>query len=153
MCPRPNVMRNWWQLLGQVPYLNGGLFRRPRSGERDYPEITIPDEAFEKNIRLLRRLPVASRRPPPAQRQRDQPRRGLATFSKNTSTSSSRWAPITPRRTSPATLAATPSSPSFSTGRKRGAQSAFTSGGGVWRLLQDEPRWLLLRSRPSRHHL
>ena len=52
-------------LLGQVPYLNGGLFD-VHDLERDYPDIDIPDEAFEQIFRLLRRLPVASRRPPPA---------------------------------------------------------------------------------------
>ena len=33
--------------LGQVPYLNGGLFD-VHDLEHDYPDITIPDEAFEK---------------------------------------------------------------------------------------------------------
>ena len=34
-------------LLGQIPYLNGGLFD-VHDLERDYPDIDIPDEAFEK---------------------------------------------------------------------------------------------------------
>ena len=34
-------------LLGQVPYLNGGLFD-VHDLERDHPDIAIPDEAFEK---------------------------------------------------------------------------------------------------------
>jgi Eco57I restriction-modification methylase len=34
-------------LLGKVPYLNGGLFD-VHVLERDYPEINIPDEAFQK---------------------------------------------------------------------------------------------------------
>ena len=34
-------------LLGEVPYLNGGLFD-VHELERDYPDIDIPDEAFEK---------------------------------------------------------------------------------------------------------
>jgi len=34
-------------LLGQVPYLNGGLFD-VHDLERDHPDIDIPDEAFEK---------------------------------------------------------------------------------------------------------
>jgi hypothetical protein len=33
--------------LGRVPYLNGGLFDVHKM-ERDYPEIEIPDQAFEK---------------------------------------------------------------------------------------------------------
>jgi hypothetical protein len=35
------------QLLGKVPYLNGGLFE-VHDLERDNPEIQIPDEAFQK---------------------------------------------------------------------------------------------------------
>lgn len=34
-------------LLGKVPYLNGGLFELHEL-EREYPKIDIPDEAFEK---------------------------------------------------------------------------------------------------------
>ena len=34
-------------LLGQVPFLNGGLFE-VHDLEQDNPEISIPDEAFEK---------------------------------------------------------------------------------------------------------
>ena len=34
-------------LLGKVPYLNGGLFD-VHMLERDYPEMNIPDEAFQK---------------------------------------------------------------------------------------------------------
>ena len=34
-------------LIGNVPYLNGGIFQQ-RELERDYPEIDIPDEAFEE---------------------------------------------------------------------------------------------------------
>ena len=34
-------------LIGNVPYLNGGIFEEHEL-EREYPEIDIPDEAFEK---------------------------------------------------------------------------------------------------------
>ena len=34
-------------LLGRVPFLNGGLFDQ-HDLERDYPDISIPDEAFER---------------------------------------------------------------------------------------------------------
>lgn len=34
-------------LLGDVPYLNGGLFEQHEL-EREYPDLAIPDEAFEK---------------------------------------------------------------------------------------------------------
>jgi len=35
------------ELLGDVPYLNGGLFE-PHELEREYPDLRIPDEAFER---------------------------------------------------------------------------------------------------------
>ena len=35
------------QIIGKIPYLNGGLFN-VHELERKYPEITIPDSAFEK---------------------------------------------------------------------------------------------------------
>ncbi len=35
------------ELLGEVPYLNGGLFE-PHELEREHPHIAIPDEAFER---------------------------------------------------------------------------------------------------------
>ena len=41
-------------LLGSVRYLNGGLFLRHRI-ERDYPEIAIPDQAFENLLALFER--------------------------------------------------------------------------------------------------
>ncbi len=41
---RPTVLR---QLLGNVPYLNGGLFDVHQL-EQAYPTIAIPDEAFER---------------------------------------------------------------------------------------------------------
>ena len=46
---KPESKRNLGlrDLLGNVPYLNGGLFD-VHELERDYPEISIPDEAFEK---------------------------------------------------------------------------------------------------------
>ena len=46
---RPNSDRDGelHDLLGQVPYLNGGLFD-VHDLERNYPEISIPDEAFER---------------------------------------------------------------------------------------------------------
>ncbi len=40
------------QLLGAIPYLNGGLFIRHRL-ELQYPNIRIPDRAFENVLRLF----------------------------------------------------------------------------------------------------
>lgn len=39
-------------LLGKVPFLNGGLFD-VHSLERDYPNISIPDQAFERVFRFF----------------------------------------------------------------------------------------------------
>ena len=44
--PEPKRGTGLHDLLGQVPYLNGGLFD-VHDLERDYLEISIPDEAFE----------------------------------------------------------------------------------------------------------
>ena len=45
--PESNRGTGLHDLLGRVPYLNGGLFD-VHDLERDYPEISIPDEAFER---------------------------------------------------------------------------------------------------------
>ena len=45
--PEPKRGTGLHDLLGQVPYLNGGLFD-VHGLELDYPEISIPDEAFER---------------------------------------------------------------------------------------------------------
>src|SRR5690606_28795051 len=42
------------QLLGRIPYLNGGLFLRHGS-ELKYPGIRVPDEAFENRFDLFDR--------------------------------------------------------------------------------------------------
>ena len=40
------------KLIGEVPYLNGGIFEEHKI-ERDHPGLHIPDEAFEKVFRFL----------------------------------------------------------------------------------------------------
>jgi len=44
---RPSRQRDLDALVGQIPYLNGGLFDIHEL-EREYPDIQIPDDAFER---------------------------------------------------------------------------------------------------------
>ncbi len=54
------------KLLGNVPVPQRRPLRRPPISSSDDTHIEIPDKAFEKHVRLLRRLPVAPRRAPAA---------------------------------------------------------------------------------------
>ncbi len=67
---RPAEMR---ALIGDVPYMNGGLFERHRI--EDENTIAIPDAAFEKVFDVLRRLELEPGRPARPPGQRDQPGR------------------------------------------------------------------------------
>ena len=58
----------------QVPYLNGGLFDVHQL-EAAHPDDRHPRRGVRAALRLLRRVPVAPRRPAAAERQRDQPGR------------------------------------------------------------------------------
>ena len=90
---------------GQVPYLNGGLFD-VHDLERDNPEIHIPDAAFENIFAFFDTYPINGIS---TTDRCITIRRSTSTCwvisSRNTLTRS-RWGPITPRRTSPATSAA-----------------------------------------------
>lgn len=43
----PRHTRDWEQTYGKIPYLNGGMFDEHQL-EREYPDVDIPDEAFEQ---------------------------------------------------------------------------------------------------------
>ena len=43
----PKHTREWEQTFGKIPYLNGGMFDEHQL-EREYPDIDIEDEAFER---------------------------------------------------------------------------------------------------------
>ncbi len=126
-------------LLGQVPYLNGGIFERHQIEKR------------------LRRRPSRSPMPPSSGSSTSSTRTTgtwtsarcapttrstptcWATSSRSTSTRS-RWGPTTPRRTSPSTSARTRSSPSCSTRRATELPaSPSRATAAVWRLLRDDP--------------
>ena len=65
------------KLLGNIPYLNGGLFdvHELEKPERYGKEIQIPDKAFERVFDYFDQYQWHSRRAPAPRRQRDQPRR------------------------------------------------------------------------------
>ena len=88
-------------LLGRVPYLNGGLFD-VHDLERDNADIHIPDDAFERIFAFFEAYQWhLDERPHRATTTRSIPTCS-ATSSRSTSTRS-RWAPTTRRRTSPGT--------------------------------------------------
>ena len=92
-------------LLGKVPYLNGGIFD-PHPLERDNPDINIPDAAFQQIFLFFDQYQWhLDDRPTVAPTTKSTPT-CWATFLKSTSTRS-KWALTTPRRTSPATSPAT----------------------------------------------
>ena len=92
-------------LLGKVPYLNGGIFD-PHALERDNSDINIPRRLplriFSGSLTSTSGTWMIG---PPVPTTKSTPT-CWATSSRSTSTRS-RWAPTTPRRTSPATLPAT----------------------------------------------
>ena len=106
------------QLLGMVPFLNGGLFD-VHDLERDNPDISIPDDAFERVFEFFEDYSWHLEERPGHNDDEINPT-SSATSSRNTSTRS-RWGPTTRRRTSPATSPATRSSPSCSTPPARSA--------------------------------
>ena len=91
-------------LLGEVPFLNGGLFD-VHDLERDNPGISIPDAAFKRVFDFFDgyRWHLDER---PHREDNEINPTCSATSSRSTSTRS-RWAPTTPRRTSLATSLAT----------------------------------------------
>ena len=50
--PKTSAAADLKKLIGDVPYLNGGIFEEHKI-ERDHPGLHIPDEAFEKIFRFL----------------------------------------------------------------------------------------------------
>ena len=138
------------KLLGRVPYLNGGLFET-HDLERRNPEVDIPDEAFAAVFEFFDAYQWHLD---------DRPLRNdneinpdvLATSSRNTSTRS-RWGPTTPRRTSPATSAATPSFPFCSTERGKACPVALRPRRRSVAAVVGRPGPLHLRGDAPRHYL
>ena len=91
-------------LLGRVPFLNGGLFDQHEL-EQDNPDISIPDAAFERVFDFFDGYRWHLDERPTGRTTRSTPTCSV-TSSRSTSTRS-RWGPITPRRTSPAISPAT----------------------------------------------
>jgi len=90
-------------LLGKVPYLNGGLFLRHQIEELHGREIEIPDRAFERLFGFFEEYQWhLDERPRRADNEINPDVLGY--ISRSTSTKS-RWGPITPRRISPVTSA------------------------------------------------
>ena len=140
------------KLLGRIPYLNGGLFdvHELEKPDRYGKAIQIPDEAFEAIFDYFDGCSGTSMSAHCATTQRSIPA-SLASSLRNTSTKS-RWARTTPRRTLPTISARTPSFRFSSTPRE-------SSAGSPLRILkahhlgpaQERSRALHLSRPPSRH--
>ena len=123
-------------LLGQVPYLNGGLFD-VHDLERDHPDIDIPDEAFEKIFAFFdayqwhlddRPLRNDNEINPDVlgyifEKYINQKQMGAYYTKEDITGYISRNTII----------------PFLFDRAKKGCSNAFTPGGGVWRLLQEDP--------------
>ena len=123
-------------LLGQVPYLNGGLFD-VHDLERDHPHIDIPDEAFEKIFAFFdayqwhlddRPLRNDNEINPDVlgyifEKYINQKQMGAYYTKEDITGYISRNTII----------------PFLFDRAKKGCSTAFTPGGGVWRLLQEDP--------------
>jgi len=92
------------QLLGKVPYLNGGIFQRHQIEELHGEKIRIADAAFEKVFDFFEQYQWHLDERP---LRRDNERTCWAISSKSTSIRRS-WARTTRKKTSPATSARTP---------------------------------------------
>ena len=66
---------HWTSCSGNVPYLNGGLFDGTRSRSATPTKSRFPTMRVRAAVRFLRAVPLAPRRPPARERQRNQPRR------------------------------------------------------------------------------
>ncbi len=123
-------------LLGQVPYLNGGLFD-VHDLERDYPDIDIPDEAFAQIFAFFdayqwhlddRPLRDDNEINPDVlgyifEKYINQKQMGAYYTKEDITGYISRNTII----------------PFLFDRAKKGCSTAFTPGGGVWRLLQEDP--------------
>ncbi len=123
-------------LLGRVPYLNGGLFD-VHDLERDYPEIDIPDEAFERIFAFfeayqwhldVRELRNDNEINPDVlgfifEKYINQKQMGAYYTKEDITGYISRNTVI----------------PFLFDRAQKGCPIAFTPGGGVWRLLQEDP--------------
>ena len=115
-----NALLTSTDLLGDVPYLNGGLFELTRL-EAKHTDIDIPDEAFERLFAFFDQYDWHLEPARCATTTRSTPTCS-ATSSRSTSTRS-RWGPTTPRRTLPSTSPRTRSSLTCSTPPRRSALS------------------------------
>ena len=125
------------KLLGKVPFLNGGLFE-VHDLERDNQEIHIPDKAFRRIFDFFDAYQWHLDDRPLHNDTENQPGTSLAISSKSTSTSKQMGAYYT-KEDITGYIGRNTIIPFLFDQAKKECPIAFKPGGGVWRLLSDDP--------------
>ena len=123
-------------LLGKVPYLNGGIFDR-HALERDNPEINIPDAAFEQIFRYFDQYQWHLDDRPTGNDNEINPDVLGYIFEKYVN--QKQMGAYYTKEDITGYIARNTVIPRLLEMAQAECPVAFTSGGGVWRLLQDDP--------------
>ena len=124
------------ELLGQVPFLNGGLFD-VHDLERDYPEISIPDEAFERVFTFFDgyRWNLDER----PRREDNEINPDVLGYIFEKYVNQKQMGAYYTKEDITGYITRNTVIPFLFDAAKKECPVAFRSGGGVWRLLQDDP--------------
>ena len=124
------------ELLGQVPFLNGGLFD-VHDLERDYPEISIPDEAFERVFNFFDgyRWHLDER----PRREDNEINPDVLGYIFEKYVNQKQMGAYYTKEDITGYITRNTVIPFLFDAAKKECPVAFNPGGGVWRLLQDEP--------------
>ena len=134
--PEPKRDRELQCLLGKVPYLNGGLFD-VHGLERDYPKISIPDEAFERIFDFFDSYRWHLDERP--RRADDEINPDVLGYIFEKYINQKQMGAYYTKEDITGYITRNTVIPFLFDAAKKECLAAFDSGGGVWRLLQDEP--------------
>ena len=123
-------------LLGQIPFLNGGLFDK-HDLERNNPDITIPDEAFERVFRFFDgyRWHLDER----PRREDNEINPDVLGYIFEKYVNQKQMGAYYTKEDITGYITRNTVIPFLFDAAKKECPVAFNPGGGVWRLLQDEP--------------
>ena len=123
-------------LLGQIPFLNGGLFD-VHDLERDNPDITIPDEAFERVFRFFDgyRWHLDER----PRREDNEINPDVLGYIFEKYVNQKQMGAYYTKEDITGYITRNTVIPFLFDAAKKECPVAFNPGGGVWRLLQDDP--------------
>ena len=124
------------EMLGQVPFLNGGLFD-VHDLERDHPEISIPDEAFERVFNFFDgyRWHLDER----PRREDNEINPDVLGYIFEKYVNQKQMGAYYTKEDITGYITRNTVIPFLFDTAKKECPVAFNPGGGVWRLLQDEP--------------